>query len=111
MNTLPHDFISLPIVICDYDAICESKKIVRVPTAEIERSRSNASNGSRDDSKEPEKLAGFTESVEDIWNRISDATKQKIREACMEVLRRTEQSRSDDQMTSFQYDDDARFLD
>ena len=53
----------------------------------------------------------FTESVEDIWNRISDATKQKIREACMEVLRRTEQSRSDEKMASFQYDDDARFLD
>lgn len=109
MNSLPHDFISLPIVISDYDAICESKKRVHVPTAEIERSRSNASNARRDDSKELEKSAGFTESVEDIWNRISDATKQKIREACMEVLRRTEQSQSDDQ--AFQYDDDARFLD
>ncbi|CAK3997589.1 Hypothetical predicted protein [Lecanosticta acicola] len=116
MNSLlPNDFTSLPIIISDYDAIAETRKHIQLPTAGIERSHnaaspttSSSSNTDRD--KDADKQTGFSESVEEIWARISDATKRKIREAAIEVLRRTEQSRIDEKM-AFQYDDDARFLD
>ncbi|KXT07406.1 hypothetical protein AC578_411 [Pseudocercospora eumusae] len=54
----------------------------------------------------------IADAAEDIWSRLSSAMKSKVREACQEVLRRTDEhsSRQQDDF-SFDYDDDARFLD
>lgn len=48
--------------------------------------------------------------MEEIWSLISDATKNKIREACYEVLRRVDTPQQD-AGAGFEYDDDARFPD
>ncbi|KXT09469.1 hypothetical protein AC579_8669 [Pseudocercospora musae] len=54
----------------------------------------------------------ITDAAEDIWGRLSSAMKTKVREACQEVLRRTDDHPSRQQGDfSFDYDDDARFLD
>lgn len=103
MESLPHDFVSLPIIITDWDAVNKAKSEIHIPTAEIERSHTAAKPTSSD--------PGLTESFEAIWNRISDAMKIKVREAANEVLRRTDVMSSTQQEMSFQYDNDARFLD
>lgn len=107
MDTLAKDFISLPIIITDWDALTAAKSHIRAPTAEIERSHT-ISRMATSSKEEPGKPA-FNESVEEIWNRISDTTKSKIREAALEVLRRTDECQST--KMSFHYDDDAHFLD
>ena len=103
MEFRPHDFVSLPIIITDWDAVTQTKNQLQVPTAEIERSHTIAKTTSSD--------AGLTESFETIWKRLSDATKMKIREAANGVLRRTGDSSLTQHEMSFQYDNDARFLD
>ena len=101
MDILSKDFVSLPIIVTDWDAMNDAKSHVQSPVREIERSRTTSKIA-----HEPEKPA-LNESFEEIWGRISSTTKAKIREAAMEVLRRTDTS----EKLSFQYDDDARFLD
>ncbi|KAK4635311.1 hypothetical protein CLAFUW4_00627 [Fulvia fulva] len=103
MASLPHDFVSLPIIITDWDAVTNAKSQLQIPTAEIARSHTAANTTSTD--------ASITESVEAIWNRISDAMKLKVREAASEVLRRTENTSSLQEEVGFQYDNDARLLD
>lgn len=107
MDILAKDFVSLPIIITDWDTITEAKSHIKTPKEEIARSHtvSRMATGSK---QEPG-LPAFKESTEEIWNRISDTTKSKIREAALEVLRRTDECQNE-KMT-FQYDDDARFLD
>ena len=41
---------------------------------------------------------------------MTASMKQKLRDACVEVLRKTEDTEKDGRM-SWEYDDDARFLD
>jgi hypothetical protein len=49
-----------------------------------------------------------------MWARMTQGMKQKLREACVEVLRKTEEGQAEGERAecmSWQYDDDARFLD
>lgn len=107
MDILSKDFVSLPIIITDWDALMEAKSHIQTPTEEIARSHT-ISQMAKASKQEVDKPA-FKESAEQIWSRISDSTKSKIREAALEVLRRTDECQNE-KMT-FQYDDDARFLD
>lgn len=107
MESLSKDFTSLPIIITDWDAMTKAKSQIRSPTAEIERLHT-ASRMTTSNKQEPGK-PGFNDSVEEIWNRISDTTKSELREAALEVLRRTDECQNE--KLTFQYDDDARLLD
>ncbi|KAK4507855.1 hypothetical protein PRZ48_001590 [Zasmidium cellare] len=107
MDILSKDFVSLPIIITDWDAIAAAKSHIIAPKEEIARSLT-VSRMATASQQEPARPA-FKESAEEIWNRISDTTKSKLREAALEVLRRTDECQNE-KMT-FQYDDDARFLD
>jgi hypothetical protein len=53
---------------------------------------------------------GFSDFADEMWAKMTQGMKQKLREACVEVLRKTEEVEEGEHM-SWQYDDDARFLD
>jgi hypothetical protein len=53
---------------------------------------------------------GFSDFADEMWAKMTQGMKQKLREACVEVLRKTEGPEEEEQL-SWQYDDDARFLD
>lgn len=53
---------------------------------------------------------GFSDFADEMWAKMTQGMKQKLREACVEVLKKTEDPESE-KMMSWQYDDDARFLD
>lgn len=55
---------------------------------------------------------GFSDFADEMWAKMTQGMKQKLREACVEVLRKTgEADGSQAEHMSWQYDDDARFLD
>lgn len=122
MATTPiliNDCVGLPIIISDFDALTST------PTT------SNAStNASRTDTAQPAPLTirqpstfstkgstatqqhwstGFSDFADELWAKMTQGMKQKLRDACVEVLRKTEES--EPEQMSWQYDDDARFLD
>ena len=55
---------------------------------------------------------GFSDFADEMWSKMTQGMKQKLREACVEVLRKTEEAEGTRaEHMSWQYDDDARFLD
>jgi len=55
---------------------------------------------------------GFSDFADEMWAKMTQGMKQKLREACVEVLKKTEDSDGGQtEHLSWQYDDDARFLD
>lgn len=55
---------------------------------------------------------GFSDFADEMWAKMTQGMKQKLREACVEVLRKTEEADgTGEECMSWQYDDDARFLD
>ena len=58
---------------------------------------------------------GFSDFADEMWAKMTQGMKQKLREACVEVLRKTEEEEAEGSraecVSSWQYDDDARFLD
>lgn len=57
-----------------------------------------------------QEVAALTLAAEEVWDWLATAVKFKVRGACLEVLRRTDNS-DQNHMSIFEYDDDARFLD
>jgi hypothetical protein len=122
MDTLANDFVSLPIIITDYEPILKRRstgaqtlRSPESPTAqqasdEDRRRRSSApsSGGSKANWH-----TGFNGLADEIWNKLTLGMKAKVREACMEVLRRTDDP-SETEKNAWLYrdgDEDARFLD
>lgn len=109
ISTLSNDFVHLPIIISDYDAIISQKP------AES-KSQPNAASSSPTSPSTPApgtqqiSKSGFTDFADDLWNHMTGGMKQKLRAACVEVLKRTEDP-SDAEKMSWMYDEDARFLD
>lgn len=57
-------------------------------------------------------ITGFSDFADEMFAKMTQSMKQKLREACVEVLRKTEEADgSQAECMSLQYDDDARFLD
>jgi len=52
---------------------------------------------------------GFSDFADDLWAKMTQGMKQKLREACVEVLKKTDDA--EPEHMEWQYDDDARFLD
>jgi cell pole-organizing protein PopZ len=105
MDTLPKDFLGLPIIIIDYEALCTAKQSTRTPTEMATRSRA-ASAALNEKSAQ----MGFADAIDELWDQMSSAMRNKVREACYEVLRRTDGSK-DVVGRDFDNDNDARFLD
>lgn len=115
------DFVGLPIMISDYDAL------TRAPASSPNSSGSNntaqhsssqstsssttsqAYSSGTNSAMQQNWSTGFSDFADDLWAKMTQGMKQKLREACVEVLKKTEDT--EPEHMSWQYDDDARFLD
>ncbi|KAK3690803.1 hypothetical protein LTR37_018977 [Vermiconidia calcicola] len=110
LNTL----VSLPIIISDYDAdLAEARRAsgASIAPGESSPAMSPATSGTTSSPSSPSQAdTGFTSFTDELWSRMTTNMKHKLREACVEMLKRTDESGQEEKM-SRRYDDDARFLD
>lgn len=107
-----NDFVSLPIIISDHDAAADSKRSTSESFANESSRQSSATipdSGSSIDSKQ-KWSTGFSDFADDLWSRMTIGMRLKLREACVEVLKRTDEASAEKEF-EWRYDDDARFLD
>jgi len=127
MDTLANDFLNLPVIVSDYDAICAPQPSPSSPPSTFPSSlplkSSNSSITSTSTTTAPTSptgaqnyawTTGFGDFADELWHRMTARMRQKLREACVEVLKRVD----DDSEKSLEaeearwvYDEDARFLD
>ena len=112
-----NDLVSLPIIITDFDA---------------EHSNGNSSEASSAQSNTPSKqtnsetssvtssameqnwTTGFSDFADEVWKSMTSTMRTKLREAAVEVLKRTDDAKTGDDAEGAlwnAWDDDARFLD
>lgn len=117
------DFVGLPIIISDYDAITSTSSSTptadsnsSIDTAQPSAGESTASStysqaysSGTVSAMQQNWNTGFSDFADDLWAKMTQGMKQKLREACVEVLKKTEDA--EPEHMSWQYDDDARFLD
>ncbi|KAK1815623.1 hypothetical protein LTR12_009993 [Friedmanniomyces endolithicus] len=117
------DFDNVPIIVTDYDADSSAKE----PASSTARSdRSGELSRQSDDRITAASICSttttttfdqaqqwsnsFSDFADALWNRMTGRMRQKLREACVEVLRRTDDP-SEVEKLAWAYDEDARFLD
>ncbi|RMZ07287.1 hypothetical protein D0862_04314 [Hortaea werneckii] len=127
MQTLANDFVSLPIIVSDYDALVDSKPPSTAKPSQsridVQSSFALSSSSSHSSSLKPapsgnsSSLAsqqnwstGFNDFVDSLWSHMTNGMKSKLREACVEVLRRTEDPSEEEKLWGV-WDEDARMLD
>jgi hypothetical protein len=114
------DFVGLPIIISDYDALTTPAPRSNSSTDTAQPSSSGQSTSSSTavnqayssgtaSALQQNWSTGFSDFADDLWAKMTQGMKQKLREACVEVLKKTEEA--EPEHMSWQYDDDARFLD
>jgi hypothetical protein len=105
-----NELVSLPIIVSDYDAIAESRRSSLSGLTGTQNEGEDKSIASRSTASRQKWSTGFSDFADEIWHRMSDSMKQKLRDACFEVLKRTD-GQGDNQSMRWEYDDDARLLD
>ena len=108
-----NNLVSLPINISDYDAMNFSPHHTSGSTTQENASREHSvarSDTASDTISKQKWSTGFSDFADDLWSRMTAGMKQKLRDACVEVLKRTD-GHSHEERMYWQYDDDARFLD
>lgn len=124
---LIHDFVGLPIFVSDFDALTSSSSSSNAnpnngPAASSTQSPihesstssivSTAYSNSTTSALQQNWTTGFSDFADELWAKMTQSMKSKLREACVEVLRKTEEGGDGDlEHMGWQYDDDARFLD
>lgn len=114
-HTMINDFVGLPIIVSDYDALTSnpasnSNLAHAEPSAPPTTRQPSTPSITSSTTTQQNWSTGFSDFADELWARMTQGMKQKLRDACVEVLRKTEEAESTEQM-SWQYDDDARFLD
>ncbi|KAK5129386.1 hypothetical protein LTR08_003546 [Meristemomyces frigidus] len=112
MESLSPDF-NLPIIISDYDAILAAKNtsLERKPSAtESNIAPASSTSSTTNSPVEQNVTLGFADFADELWSRMTHGMKTKLREACVEVLKRTEDN-DEEEKTAWVWDEDARFLD
>ena len=108
-----NDLVSLPIIISDYDAVTANKRRSSGANTEgsVSRDSSVAASDTASSIRPKQKwTTGFSDFTDELWSRLTAGMKQKLREAAVEVLKRTDDP-SEEAMIGSGYDDDARLLD
>jgi hypothetical protein len=105
-----NDLVSLPIIIQDWDVAMENNRRASASTTETDTTSNATQSPSSAASATQRWTTGFGVVTDELWSRMTARMKQKLREACVEVLKRTDDNAAGDKM-SWEYDDDARFLD
>src|ERR1700761_9325197 len=111
---LLNDFVSLPIIITDYDATVANKRHASTSTTDTSIGAEEpgaSSDASSESAAKPKWNTGFSEFAEELWHRMAGGMKAKLREACVEVLKRTDDSRPESSNRWGDHDDNARLLD
>lgn len=106
-----NDHVSLPIIISDWDSNKEEELQHTSPEpSRTDRESSISSIQSNNSTASAFKWStGFGRYFDNLYNRMTDSMKRKLRDACVEVLRRTDGTNEDQRWPL--YDEDARFLD
>lgn len=117
-----NDFVGLPIIISDYDALTSNSDTSEGANRALQPTIQQTSRQQSTSSSEGDVLAlsatsaqqqnwqtGFSDFADQLWAKMTQGMKQKLRDACIEVLKKTEDPEPEGM--SWQYDDDARFLD
>ncbi|KAK5174072.1 uncharacterized protein LTR77_001152 [Saxophila tyrrhenica] len=96
-----NDFVTLPIIISDYDAPTETKRRASsTATTTTAHSRQNSAASTNDsattaaDPSQQQWSTGFTSFTDELWDRMTVNMKQRLRQACVEVLKRTDDTNS-----------------
>ncbi|RMY16473.1 hypothetical protein D0867_06499 [Hortaea werneckii] len=126
MQTLANDFVSLPIIVSDYDALVDSKPPSTTkpsrPRIDVQSNlalsssspssslKSAPSDNSSSLASQQNWSTGFNDFVDSLWSHMTNGVKSKLREACVEVLRRTEDPSEEEKLWGV-WDEDARMLD
>jgi len=109
-----NDFVSLPIIISDWDAqSTDSESSTSVPSSTAQTKRRDSSQSFRNPlsfSARTRWSTGFGYYIDDIFGRMTEGMKQKVREACVEVLRRTDARVDNEAAFGAAFDEDARLL-
>ena len=123
-HILINDFVGLPIIISDFDALSSpntnttspqpsqsptSPTSTTSPQSSTAAAISQAYTNTTNSALQQNWTTGFSDFADEMWAKMTQGMKQKLREACVEVLRKTEDV--EPEHMSWQYDDDARFLD
>lgn len=113
-HTLINDFVGLPIIVSDFDALTSNstanQDLVRpAQPASPTREPSTLSTTSSSAEAQQNWSTGFSDFADGIWAKMTQGMKKRLRDACVEVLKKTEEA--EPEHMSWQYDDDARFLD
>ena len=125
-HILINDFVGLPIIISDFDALQNnntspqpSQSPTSTPTSTTSPQSSTAAaisqaySNTTSSALQQNWTTGFSDFADEMWAKMTQGMKQKLREACVEVLRKTEgaDGLEEAEGMGWQYDDDARFLD
>ena len=109
MESLSLDF-NLPIIISDYDDTLAAKDTtVRQNPSKTDSNTTPASSASSTTNSPVQQnvALGFADFADELWSRMTHGMKSKLREACVEVLKRTEDADEAENI----WDEDARLLD
>lgn len=104
-NLYLNDLVSLPIIITDFDAesATNSKKTEDRPS-------SSQARGHASEVAFQKWSTGFNDFADEMWKSMTTAMRTKLREAAVEVLKRTDDTKSGVEFWG-EWDEDARFLD
>lgn len=105
-----NDLVSLPIIITDFDIQgVESKKSDDSSPAQTPSSESNTTAG---DASVQKWATGFNDFADEVWKSMTAAMRSKLRDAAVEVLKRTDDTKFGARGELWgEWDDDARLLD
>ncbi|KAK6438001.1 hypothetical protein LTR95_005808 [Oleoguttula sp. CCFEE 5521] len=121
-SNMLNDFVGLPIVISDWDAMTtsstvqqqhsrQSSTVSTAPTASTTLTASSTANNIVTQGQQWS--TGFNSFTEELWSRMASGMKKKLREAAVAVLKKTNEHCPEamGERMEWMYDDDARFLD
>ena len=102
-----NDLVSLPIIITDFDAETDSTSKKSDDQTLPQTASSTASEASFQ-----KWTTGFNDFADEMWKSMTAGMRAKLREAAVEVLKRTDDTKSGAKGEFWgEWDEDARFLD
>lgn len=118
---LENSYFTPPIIITDYDRDVATRKASRASDEQIagpadasrpdDRDTAKTSGKSSTDmSFEQATTTGFADVADELWSKMTFTMKSKLREACVEVLKRTDAPSEEEKLWAV-WDEDARLLD
>ena len=112
-------FVGLPINISDHDALTNNDSTVSTQISSSQQHDRQASTSSTSTTASSEASyashqnwsTGFSEFADGMWAKMTQSMKNKLRNAAVEVLKKTDDTKGEADKMTWMYDDDARLLD